>query len=130
MREYRPDYTAEETGLDRFVSYNKPVDFIGKRAAAAAKAAGPDRRLCTFVVDADDADVWGDEPIWKDEKVVGFVTSGGYAHYSKKSVAIGFLPIKLITEEQTVKIEILGEWRDAVMISEPLFDPKAEQMRA
>ena len=130
MREYRPDYTAEETGLDRFVSYNKPVDFIGKRAAAAAKAAGPERRLCTFVVDADDADVWGDEPIWKDEKVVGFVTSGGYAHYSKKSVAIGFLPIKLITEEQTVKIEILGEWRDAVMISEPLFDPKAEQMRA
>ena len=129
MREYRPDYTAEETGLDRFVAYNKPVDFIGKSAAAAGKAAGATRRLCTFVVDADDADVWGDEPIWKDDKVVGFVTSGGYAHHSQKSVAIGFLPIELIVEQQTVKIEILGDLRDAVMISEPLFDPGYEQMR-
>lgn len=129
MREYRPDYTPVETRLDRFVAFNKPADFIGKQAAAAAKAAGPTRKLCTFVVDAHDADVHADEPIWKDGKVVGFVTSGGYAHYVEKSVAIGFLPTDLIAAGQQVQIEILGELRDAVLITEPLFDPRGERMR-
>ena len=129
MREFRPDYTPGETGLDRFVSFNKPADFIGKPAVAAAKAAGPERQLCTFVVDAADADVWADEPIFKDGNVVGFVTSGGYAHYSQRSVAIGFLPVELIEDGQQVQIEILGEMRDATMISQPLFDPNAERMR-
>ncbi len=129
LREFKPDYMPVETGLDRFVAYNKPVDFIGKASAAEEKAAGPERRLCTFVVEADDADVWADEPIWNDGNVVGFVTSGGYAHFAEKSVAIGFLPNDLIADGQHVQIEILGELRDAVMISEALFDPKGERMR-
>ncbi|MBS38642.1 MAG: glycine cleavage system protein T [Thiotrichales bacterium] len=130
MREYRPDYTPVETGLDRFVAYNKPADFIGKQAAAADKAAGPVRKLCTFVVDADDADVWGDEPIFIDDEVVGFVTSGGYAHFSSCSAAIGFLPVDHIEPGREVEIEILGDRRRARLIEEPLFDPKAERMRS
>ena len=129
MREYKPDYTPAETGLDRFLSYNKPADFIGKAAALAEKAAGPKRRLCTFVVEAEDADVWSDEPIWKDGAVVGFVTSGGYAHYCEKSVALGFLPVELIAPGCEVEIEILGELRRARLIEEPLFDPRGERMR-
>ncbi len=129
LREYKPDYTPAETGLDRFVAYNKPADFIGKAAVLAEKAAGPKRRLCAFVVDAADADVWSDEPIWKDGAVVGFVTSGGYAHYARKSVALGFLPVELIAPGCEVEIEILGELRKATLIDEPLFDPKGERMR-
>ncbi len=68
LREFKPDYTPVETGLDRFVAYNKPADFIGKAAALKEKAEGVKRRLSTFVVDAKDADVWGDEPIWLDGK--------------------------------------------------------------
>jgi len=129
LREFKSDYTPQETGLDRFVAYNKPADFIGKAAAAADKAKGPSRRLCTFVVEADDADVCGDEPIWHGGKVVGFVTSGGYAHYVEKSVALGFLPPELIADGREVKIEILGDMRPARLVSEPLFDPTAERMR-
>ncbi|MEH6405349.1 MAG: FAD-dependent oxidoreductase, partial [Sneathiella sp.] len=36
-REYRPDYTPMETGMDRFVSYKKEAEFIGKAAALAEK---------------------------------------------------------------------------------------------
>lgn len=129
MREFKPDYTPVETGMDRFVSYNKPADFIGKAAALAEKAENPKRRLCTFVVEAEDADTWGDEPIWHEEQVVGFVTSGGYAHHAGKSVALGFLPLELIAEGREVEIEILGKRCRARMITEPLFDPKAERMR-
>ncbi len=129
LREYRPDYMPAETGLDRFVSYNKPVDFIGKAAALEEKAVGPKRRICTFTVEATDADVWGDEPIWLDGAVVGFVTSGGYAHHSGVSVALGFLPVDMIEDGRQVEIEILGAMRKARLITEVLFAPKAERMR-
>jgi dimethylglycine dehydrogenase len=129
LREFKPDYGPAETGLDRFVSYNKPADFIGKAPACKEKAEGPAKRICTFVVEAADADVWADEPIWKDGKVIGFVTSGGYAHYSEKSVALGFLPSDMAHEGQEVEIEILGEMRPARVIGEPLFDPEAKRMR-
>jgi dimethylglycine dehydrogenase len=45
-REFSPDYTPAETGLDRFIRWNKPADWIGKAAATAEKAAGPKRRWC------------------------------------------------------------------------------------
>ena len=129
MREFRPDFMPAEVGLDRFVRYNKPVDFIGKAAALKEKAEGTGRTLCTFIVDANDADVHADEPIFVDDKVVGFCTSGGYAHFSEQSVAIGFLPTDLATEGRAVEIEILGERRAAVLYTAPLFDPQAERMR-
>jgi dimethylglycine dehydrogenase len=130
LREFKPDYLPMEAGLDRFVQYDKATDFIGKAAALAEKERGPSRKLCTFIVDADDADVWADEPIWVNDKVVGFVTSGGYAHYVQKSVAYGFLPVELIREGVEVEIEILGHRRRATLYTEPLFDPKGERMRA
>ena len=80
MREYRPEYTPAETGLDRFVDLHKN-DFIGRDAAMRERDAPPGRRLCTFVVSAHDADAWADEPIFSGDDVVGFVTSGGYVHY-------------------------------------------------
>jgi dimethylglycine dehydrogenase len=129
LREYKPDFGPAETGLDRFVSYNKPAEFIGKAAALKEKAEGPAKQLCTFVVEAADADVWADEPIWKDDAVVGFVTSGGYAHYAEKSVALGFLPSGMVAEGQEVEIEILGDRRPARVIGQPLFDPEAKRMR-
>jgi dimethylglycine dehydrogenase len=61
---------------------------------------------------------------------VGFVTSGGFAHYSNKSVALGFIPSALIETGGIFKIEILGEKHRAELIAEPLFDPKGQRMRA
>jgi dimethylglycine dehydrogenase len=129
LREYKPDYTPMETGLDRFVAYDKTADFIGRAAALAEREAGVARRLCTFEVDALDADAVADEPIWLDDEVVGFVTSGGYAHYSEKSVAMGFLPEELATPGREVEIEILGERRPARLFTGTLFDPDHSRMR-
>jgi dimethylglycine dehydrogenase len=128
LREYKPDYGPAETGLDRFVNFDKGP-FIGREAALAARDAGATRRLVTLVVEAGDADVWADEPIWKDGKVVGFVTSGGYAHYVGKSVAIGFVPVAMIADGTEFEIEILGEMRPAVLATKSLFDPGAERLR-
>lgn len=129
MREFSPDYTVGETGLDRFVAWRKEARFIGRAAAEAERAGGPSRRLCAFVVDAKDADVVAYEPIWHGGDVVGFCTSGGFSHHAGVSVALGFLPVELITTGREVEIEILGEMRPARMVTEPLFDPDGARLR-
>ncbi len=129
LREFRPDFMPAETLIDRFVAYDKPIDFIGRDAARAFRDTGSERVQRVFVVDAADADTVGDEPLWHDGRVVGFVTSGGYAHHAGASVAICMMPAALAHSGFEGEIEILGEMRHARMIDEPLFDPRAERMR-
>ncbi|VAW16374.1 Sarcosine dehydrogenase [hydrothermal vent metagenome] len=128
-REYRPDYTAAETGLDRFIAFGKSADFIGRAPAEAERSRGADRHLSTFTVNTAGADVWGDEPIFYNGEVVGFVTSGGFAHHAMQSVAFGILPAELIRDGLEVEIEILGERRPATLYKTPLFDPDGSRMR-
>ena len=129
LSEFSPDYTAAETGLDRFISFKKNADFIGRSAAEEERASGPARRLCAFVVEADDADVQGYEPIWLEGEVQGFCTSGGYSHHAQVSVAQGFLPVGKISEDLEVEIEILGQMRKARLVTTPLFDADGARMR-
>ncbi|HSG34048.1 MAG TPA: glycine cleavage T C-terminal barrel domain-containing protein, partial [Sphingomonadaceae bacterium] len=128
-REYSPDYTAAETGLDRFISFGKPADFIGRAAAEAERAASPARRLAAFRVAAADSDVVAYEPVWHRGEVVGFCTSGGYAHWSDMSVALALVPASLIEEGLSVEIEILGEKRPAEVLTTTPFDPEGDRLR-
>jgi len=81
----------------------------------------------------DPADVIGDEPIWHDGEVVGWVTSGGYGHHVKESIALGYVPAELAAAEgpggQGLEIEIIGRRRPARLQPEPLFDPQGLRMR-
>ncbi|NAZ36935.1 FAD-dependent oxidoreductase [Rubellimicrobium sp. CFH 75288] len=121
-REFSPDYSPGETGLDRFVRLGKDARFVGREAALAERERGPARRLASFVVDAADADVVGWEPIWLEGRVVGFCTSGGFSHWTGQSAAMGFLPADRVEDGLPVEIEILGERRPARVHLAPLWD--------
>lgn len=129
-RELRPIYGVFEAGLDRFVDLNK--DFIGRDKALAEKASGGTLRRIILKVDASDADVLGDEPIWYQGKVVGWVTSGGFAHSVDASLAQGYVPKEMASDatDRAFEVEILGDRRPATLITEPLFDPTGSKMRA
>jgi dimethylglycine dehydrogenase len=127
-REYRPIYTPAEAGLDRFADVAKP-EFIGRAAVLRDRAQAPARRLVTFVVDATEADAIGDEPVWHDGEVVGWITSGGYGHCVGKSIALGYVPSAVATASSGFEIEILGERRPASLAPQPLHDPTGERMR-
>ena len=102
----------------------------------AAQERGPARRLLTWTVDvpsgpgAGNADVIGDEPVWLDGEVVGWVTSGGYAHHSDVSVAMGYVPAEHAEKTSGWQIEILGVMRDATLQLEPIWDASAKVMRS
>jgi dimethylglycine dehydrogenase len=86
-------------------------------------------RLLCFIVDAHDADAIGDEPIWHDDKVVGWVTSGGYGHSVGKSLALGYIEKELAGASEGFEIEIIGERRRATKLDAPIFDPQGLRMR-
>ena len=128
-REYSHDYPAAETGLDRFIAFNKNGDFIGREAAEKVRGTGPVRQLCMFEVDAGDADVVAWEPLWINDAVVGYCTSGGYSHWADKSMAFAFVPSELVSDRLEAEIEILGERRKAIRMPAPVFDPEGMRLR-
>ena len=121
LSEFSPDYTAAETGLDRFIRFSKNVDFIGRSAAEAERLNPPERQLVVFEVEARDADVVAYEPVFINGTVQGFCTSGGYSHHAEKSIAFALVPRAAVTDDLRVEIEILGQLQPARRILEPLL---------
>jgi dimethylglycine dehydrogenase len=130
-RELRPIYGAFEAGLERFVDLSKP-GFIGMDAARAEHAGGGTLRRVSMAVEALDADVLGDEPIWYRDAVIGWVTSGGYGHSVGLSLAQGYVPVAAAADVApgAFEIEILGERRPARILAAPPFDPAGLRMRS
>jgi dimethylglycine dehydrogenase len=118
--------------MDRAMKFDH--EFIGRAAVEAEmNNGGPKRKLVMFKVEVDPerpADVIGDEPVWHKGNVVGWVTSGGYAHYSGVSLALGYIPTELAAEGTTgFEIEIIGKLRPATLQLEPVLDPSGSRMR-
>jgi dimethylglycine dehydrogenase len=127
-REYRPIYGPQEAGLGRFVNFRKG-DFIGREAALREKEHGPKLKLVTLLLEEFGADVTGDEPVAYDGKTIGWVTSGGYAHWSGTSIALAYVPAELAGRNDAFGIELLGQQRRATIAAEPQFDPAGLRMR-
>jgi len=126
--DFRPDFTAAESGLDFFINWDK--DFLGKNIALKEKKNGPKKKLVTMTIDTKDIDVTGDEAIMKNGKCVGYITSGGYAHYVKKSMAMGYIPTNLAKQGSEIEVEINGEFYKANVELKPLYDPSGKNMRS
>ncbi|WP_192258108.1 GcvT family protein [Mesorhizobium caraganae] len=127
--DFRPDFTAAESGLDAFIAFDKAARFIGRDAALAARERGAEKRLVTMVVDTADVDCVADEPIFHDGACVGYVTSGGYGHTVKKSLAMGYVPSALAQDGTRLRVELLGEFYEATVTTQPLYDPDGGRMR-
>ena len=146
-REYRPVYDPFEAGLGRFVRMARAsddgTDFVGRSALAAKYGPqGPEpgiglppgsMTLCTWTVpgpaDRTGFDALADEPIFCNGEPVGWVTSGGYAHFSDMSVAMGYVPAELANTGTDFGIDIVGERRTAHLIDGCLWDPAGTAMR-
>ncbi len=131
-QEFRPIYDPYEANMGWTVKLAK--DFIGRDACAAVAEAGPQRSLVLFEVEVgtggEAADAIGDEPIWHGGEVVGWITSGDYAHHSGCSLALGYVPNALAQATSGFEIEILGVRRPATRLEQPPFDPTGARMRS
>ncbi len=123
------EVTPLEAGLERFVAFDKG-DFIGRDALLRQRREGPRKRLATLEVSARDADCWGNEAVWAGERIVGITTSGGYAHWLGRSLAVAYVDAGLATPETRLALDVLGERCPATVVAEPPFDPENQRPRA
>jgi sarcosine dehydrogenase len=122
-----PDYTPYEAELGFAVALGKG-DFIGREALARAKAEGPRRRLCGFLLD-EPAAVYGGEAIWHGATLLGVTSSGGYGHTVGTSIVYGYVPAEHAGHE-TYEIETFGRRVPAVRSLKAPYDPERRRILA
>ena len=123
------EYSAFEAGLERFVALDKG-DFTGRDALAAQREAGIPQAFVTLAVDAEDADPWGNEPIYCEGAMVGRATSGAFGHGIGASLALGYVARAHAEPGRELEIEILGARRPARVVPASPVDPANERLRA
>ncbi|MGZ6274437.1 MAG: FAD-dependent oxidoreductase, partial [Candidatus Limnocylindrales bacterium] len=125
-----PDETPFEAGLGFAVKLDKGVDFVGREALLAAKAAGPRKRLRCLVLDDPRSVCLGNEPVRVDGRIVGRVTSGGYGFAVERSIAYAYLPPDQAAIGTRGEVEVFGDWIGFEITREPLYDPSGERLRS
>ena len=129
-RELSIEYSAHESGLDRFINLKKP-GFFGKDALLAWRDKGLANKLVTLEVHGvTDADVRGSEAIYRDDALVGRATSGGYGWRCGKSLALAMIWPDLATPGAEFEIVILGQRHSATIIADSPFDPDNTALRS
>ena len=125
------DYSLLEGGLERFVKFDKPQDFVGRAALLAEKQRGVKKRFVTLVVEAGDCDAPYMSTLWHDDKVVGETTSGAWGYRVNASIALGMLRADLAVPGTELAVEIYGARHRAVVQADtPLWDAANERIRA
>ena len=130
-REMSIEYSALESGLDRFVKLDKACDFVGKAGLSAWQKKGFNNTFVTLEVhDITDADARGSEGIYKNGKLIGRATSGGFGFRVNKSLALGMVLSNYAIEGAELEIEILGQRHRATVIPESAFDAENLALRS
>jgi 4-methylaminobutanoate oxidase (formaldehyde-forming) len=90
-RDLTSDDTPLEGGLGFAVAWDKPAAFLGREALRRLREMPLTRRLVCFVLEDPGAQAWGDEPIRRDGRIVGSVTSAAFGHTLGRPVALGYV---------------------------------------
>ena len=124
------EYSPYESGLDRFIHPNKG-NFIGLEALNKWREKGFDNKLVTLEVhNTTDSDVLGNNPIYKDDKVVGRATGGEYGFRLDKSIALAMVKPDLANVGEKLKVDILGKMYEATILEESPYDVENKLLRA
>ena len=133
-RLFGTDLNAEnsvlEAGLERFVRFGKNADFTGRAALLKQKEQGVTNVHCTIEVDAEDADPFGNEPVYIDGEVAGRGTAGGYGHHVGKSLLLGYVRSDVAEIGRDCEVRVLDQRRAARIVAESPYDPENAALRS
>jgi glycine cleavage system T protein (aminomethyltransferase) len=109
-----------EAGLDRFCKLEK-ADFIGRGALEEAKAEGVNRTLVGLEMTERGIARDGYKVLDDAGREIGYVTSGSYAPFLKKNIALAYVPPNFSTIGNTVRVEIRGQGVKAQIVQTPFY---------
>ncbi|MEZ5926029.1 MAG: FAD-dependent oxidoreductase [Hyphomicrobiaceae bacterium] len=110
-------------------------DFIGRESVLRVKQQGLKKRMLQFKLEDPEPLLYHHEPIYRDGKLAGYVTSANYGHFLGGAMAMGYVKCDpAITNAELLgsKFEIeIGEKRFAAAASfKPMHDPEAQRIKA
>ena len=124
------DYSLLESGLERFIKFDKKEVFPGKQSLLSEKQRGSAKKFVSMIIKDNVCDAPYMSTIWHDGKIIGEVTSGAYGHRVNASIALGMVKTDLAISGQTVSIDIFGNNFPAIIQnSGPLWDPSNEVLK-
>ncbi|MEM9414297.1 MAG: FAD-dependent oxidoreductase [Planctomycetota bacterium] len=116
------DYTPYDANLGFNVHLKSGGDFRGREVLEKIKAEGPKETMCIFTID-EEIELFGSEPIVRDGKVLGILTSGGYGHRVGKTVAMGYVPTEDAKHTDGYTIAAFGKEYKAQRLDACPYDP-------
>lgn len=137
-RHWGHDITDEETpleaGLGFAVKTEKPA-FIGREAILKQKEIGVKKRLVQFLLKDPNEMLYHNEPVLRDEEIVGYLTSGMYGHTLGGAVGLGYIESAegvdaAFVRQGTYEILVAGQRIPADASLRPMYDPKSERIKA
>jgi 4-methylaminobutanoate oxidase (formaldehyde-forming) len=137
-RHWGDDITEEDTpleaGLGFAVAFDKDAEFIGRNALLRQKETGLKRRLVQFSLEDPEPLLYHDEPIWRDGKIVGRITSGMFGYTIGCAIGMGHVEHEdgvnaNFVNAGSYEIEVACERIPARASLRPFYDPKSERVR-
>ncbi|MDC1279975.1 glycine cleavage system protein T [Pelagibacteraceae bacterium] len=115
-----------ELGLDRLVSLDSNINFIGKDALKKIKEEGIKRKQVGLEIDCralkgPNTTFWN---LFYATKKIGKVTSAIYSPRIKKNIALAIVDIEFSKINTELNVQIKEEKFKCIVVEKPFFDPK------
>ncbi|MCV6591600.1 MAG: FAD-dependent oxidoreductase [Silicimonas sp.] len=122
-----PDYSPVEAGVGFRVHLKSKGAFLGCDVLEAQKNGALDRKLCTFVSDAQ-LPLTGGEAILIGEDLVSLTTSAGFGHSVGKTILRGYLD-RAHWDQRDFSVEVFGDPHPITQVQGPLYDPENRALK-
>ena len=115
-----------ELSLDRLVSLDNDIDFIGKNALKKIKLNGIKKEQVGLVIDCDplkgpNTTFW---PVQKEGKIIGKVTSAVYSPRLKKNIALAMITLSYSEIGSKFEVKTNNGSYISEVVEIPFYDPK------
>ncbi|WP_306044669.1 FAD-dependent oxidoreductase [Nioella sp. MMSF_3534] len=137
FRHFGHDISDEDHVLEAGLGFAVKTDkgeFIGRDAVLKKREDGLQRRLVQFRLEDPEPMLFHNEAVIRDGKMVSYLTSGNYGHYLGAAVGLGYVPCEGESAADVLassyEIEIAGKRHKAIASLKPMYDPKAERVKA
>ena len=132
--EITPDDLPYEAGLGFAIALRKDTDFVGRDALLKHGNQPLNKRLVSVTTEDQDVVLLGRETIYRDDRVVGWLSSGGYGHTIGKPLGLGYLRNPQGVDDGFIaggryQLDVAGKRVAAQVHPRAVYDPHGERMR-
>ena len=137
-RHWSHDITDEdsplEAGLGFVVKFDKPGGFIGREALLTQQEKGVARHLVQLKLNDPRPLIYHNEPIWRGNEIVGYITSAAYGHTLGGAMGLGYVSSEPSAPAESVlgdayEVEVACERCSAEVSLLPMYDPENAKIR-